>query len=107
MAPTQRDSQFRRQIRLAWFLVLLLTLPPVVQAQFLFTTNNLAITIWSYTGTNAMVIIPDSTNGFPITSIGGAAFSYRQMTTVTIPGSITNLGGEAFRMCLDWSSGVL
>ena len=54
--------------------LLLLALPAVVQAQFDYTTNDGAITITGYTGTNAVVIIPSTTNGLPITSIGDDAF---------------------------------
>ena len=43
--------------------VLLLTLPAVVQAQFLFITNNSAITITKYTGSGGAVTIPSMTNG--------------------------------------------
>jgi hypothetical protein len=39
-------------------LLLLLTLPAVVQAQFTFTTNDGAITITGYTGTNSVVVMP-------------------------------------------------
>lgn len=43
--------------------LLLLTLPAPVQAQFTFTTNNGAITITGYTGPGGAVVIPSSTNG--------------------------------------------
>ena len=39
-------------------LLLLLTLPSAVQAQFTFTTNNGTITIKGYTGLGGDVIIP-------------------------------------------------
>ena len=56
-------------------LLLLLTLPATVQAQFIFTTNNGAITITGYTGAGGAVTIPDMTNGYPVTSIGNQAFA--------------------------------
>ena len=49
-------------------LLLLLTLPAVVQAQFTFVTNNGALTITGYTGPGGAVIIPDTTNGLDRTS---------------------------------------
>jgi hypothetical protein len=75
-------------------------LPAAVQAQFTFTTNNGAITITGYSGPGyAMVIIPGTTNGLPVTSIGNTAFQYRNVTSVTIPSSVTNIGNYAFYWC--------
>lgn len=51
-------------------LFLLLTLPAVGQAQFTFTTNNGAITITGYTGSNGVVAILDRINGYLVTSSG-------------------------------------
>src|ERR1019366_3184801 len=67
--------------------VLLLTLPAVVQAQdFTYTTNNGAITITAYTGPGGEVTIPSATNGYPVTSIGDNAFgSCYFLISVTIP----------------------
>src|SRR5712671_6575229 len=77
----------------------LLALPAVVQAQFTFTTNNGAITITGYTGSGGAVVIPDTTNGYPVTSIRSSTFEYKNLTSVTIPGSITNIGDSAFNNC--------
>ena len=82
-----------------FLLLLLLTLPAVVQAQLAFITNNGAITITGYTGSGA-VVIPDTTNGYPVTSIQYVAFSYASgVTSVTIPDSVTNIGSGAFQDC--------
>ena len=80
-------------------LLLLLTLPAVVQAQFNFTTNNGAITITGYTGSGGDVTFPDATNGWPVTSIGVFAFSQTSLTSVTIPDSVTNIAYDAFYYC--------
>jgi hypothetical protein len=87
-------------------LLLLLTLPAVLQAQFTFTTNNGVITITKYTGPGGDVIIPATTNGYPVTIIAGAkgAFSDSGVTSVTIPDSITNLGSFAFSHCTKLTS---
>jgi hypothetical protein len=72
----------------------------VAQAQFTFTTNNGVITITKYTGPGGNVIIPSTTNGFPVTSIGIAAFSdCTNLTSATIPNSVTNIGPFAFVHC--------
>jgi hypothetical protein len=86
-----------------WFkvvLLLLLTLPAVVEAQFTFTTNKGTITITGYTGPGGTVIIPEAMNGLPVTTIGPEAF-YQcwQMISVTIPDSVTNISDGAFEYC--------
>jgi hypothetical protein len=89
-------------------LLLLLTLPAVVQAQFTYTTNNRSITITGYTGTNAVMTIPSSTNGLPVTSIGDDAFSFcTSLTSITIPDSVTSIGEEAFYGCTVLQSGII
>src|ERR1039457_3061914 len=78
-------------------LICAVTLPAVVQAQFTFITNNGAITITGYTGSGGAVVIPSTTNGFTVTTIGTNAFFYNQnIISVTIPNSITNIGDYAF-----------
>ena len=57
-------------------LVLLLTLPAVVQAQFIYTAAGGRVTITGYTGLGGGVIIPDTINSLPVTSIGIYAFEY-------------------------------
>ena len=105
-------------------LLLLLISPPLMaQAQFTFTTNSDgSLNIAQYTGPGGAVVIPDTTNGLPITSIGDAAFfektnltsvtvgtnvaiiadqafSYSSMTSVTLPASVTNIAFDSFLDC--------
>jgi len=54
--------------------LLVLALPLCGWAQFSFITNNGAITITGYTGSGGNVVIPSTTNGYPVTTIGGSAF---------------------------------
>jgi hypothetical protein len=81
-------------------LLLLLALPAGVQAQFIFTTNNDgSLNISKYTGGGA-VIIPSTTNGLQVSSIGTNAFSgCTSLTGVTISSNVTSIGGSAFVEC--------
>jgi len=87
-------------------LLLLLVLPAVVKAQFTFTTNtDGSLNIYQYTGTNNVVIIPDTTNGLSITSIGDYAFEFcTNLTSVTIPTNISTIGRATFYGCTDLNS---
>lgn len=82
-----------------WNIVLtalfLLGLPATVPAQFNFATNNGAITITGYTGTTGNVLIPDTINGYPVTSIDGF-YSATSLTNITIPDSVTNIAIGVF-----------
>jgi len=83
-------------------LLLLLAVPAAAQAQFRYTTNNGTITLTQYTDSSARevpIIIPRETNGLPVTTIAGYAFSEAAVTSVTIPDSVTSIGDYAFDGC--------
>jgi hypothetical protein len=99
-------------MRTAWVtrlrlpLLLLLTLPATIHAQFTVTTNGGAITITRYTGGDAAVTIPSTITGRPVTCIGDFAFSRLPwypigsgLLSVTIPNSVTSIGDSAFSEC--------
>lgn len=82
----------------------LATLARTGKAQFTFVTNNGTITITGYTGPSNNVVIPSTTNGYPVTSIGNGAFFngqqiYSRLTSITLPNSVTNIGNSAFNSC--------
>jgi hypothetical protein len=83
-------------------LALLLFKTITANAQFTFVTNNGTITI---TGTSVTyiggvaLIIPSTTNGFPVTSIGPGAFQYYNMTSLFVPDGVTNIGNLACYNC--------
>jgi len=78
-------------------------LPVALQGQFLFTTNNDgSLNILAYEGSGGTVIIPTTTNGLPITSIGDFAFeegNMHKLTSVTISDSIATIGYQSFSGC--------
>jgi hypothetical protein len=110
-------------------LFLICSLPVLVHAQFTFTTNSdHSLNIYQYTGPGGDVIIPDTTNDVPVTSISSDAF-YQDYTltsviigtnvttiganaifqcpalvSVTIPASVTNIGSGPFIDCLSLST---
>jgi hypothetical protein len=98
-----RTKQYLIQI----CLLVAVLLPAVVQAQFTFTTNNETITITGYTGTNTVVVIPDMTNGYPVTSIARDAFYSTHIISVTIPASVTRIGDYAFFNCTNLTAIVV
>jgi hypothetical protein len=75
---------------------LLLATPVCVQAQFTYATNNGALTITGYTGTNDVAIIPSTIDGLPVTSIATTAFENTLVNVVSIPSTVTSIGPEAF-----------
>ena len=77
--------------------------PPV---PFNYTTNNGAITITRYTGSNNLLTVPGAiyvtglSNFLPVTSMGTNAFAgCSNLITVVIPGGVTSLGSYAFSGC--------
>ena len=103
--PTLRQPNFILQhlwrIYASWILplLLLLTLPNAVQAQFTFTTNNGTLTVTGYTGPGGAVTIPSTNNGLPVTGIGPWAFYSTSVANVRIPDRVTNLANGAFFDC--------
>lgn len=81
-------------------LLILLFLTPIVtaQAQFTFTTNtDGSLNIEEYTGSGGPLVIPNTTNGLPITSIGDAAFFNKStLTSVTVGTNVANIADQAF-----------
>ncbi len=86
-----------RTAKLCFLVLALVGMPTGAQAQFTFITNNGAITITGYTGTNSDVVIPGTTNGYPVRTIGASAFfNCATVTKVTIPEGVTNIDFQAF-----------
>jgi len=59
-------------------------------------TGSSTITITGYTGSGGNVAIPASINGKPVTTLGDYVFRFKQLTSVSIPSSLTYIGSYAF-----------
>ena len=57
------------------------------------------IEITGYSGTETEVTVPTTIDEKTVTSIGDFAFSNPNLTKVTLPSTITNIGNNAFRQC--------
>jgi hypothetical protein len=72
----------------------------LANAQFTYATSNGVATVIGYTGTQAVVTIPDTASGLPVKAIGDYAFyNIGNLASVTIPQGITNIGDHAFDFC--------
>lgn len=58
------------------------------------------VTIVDYTGSDSVLIIPDTINSMPVIAIGNEAFeNCTSLTSVTIPDSVRSIGAYAFGRC--------
>lgn len=89
-----RDNVMRKLLMLLG----LLALAGTAQAQFNYVTNNGAITITGYTGTDRSVYFPSVIGRRWVTTIGGSVFQYAtvQPTKVYIPYSVKSIASTAF-----------
>ncbi len=85
---------------------------PAVQTsdptQFTYTTNGGTITITGYVVSDGDFDIPAYINGMPVNIIASNAFkNFGFMTSVTIPGTVTNIAYEAFYGCSNLTSVII
>ena len=60
-----------------------------------------SVTITKYIGTSTEVVIPDTIEGFPVISIADCAFEgLSELTSVTLPSCLREIGSNAFNGCL-------
>src|SRR5690349_9641196 len=93
-----------KRSRSAWaksLLSVIFILPALAQAlDYTYTVTNGTVTITGYVGRDGLVTIPSALYGLPVTGIGYEAFRYESsLTNVTIPSSVTSIGGLAFANC--------
>lgn len=76
----------------------------VAAATNTFDFNLTTGTITKYNGTDTVVVIPSKINGVTVTTIGTDAFLGLNITSVTIPDSVTEIGANAFAGCTKLTS---
>ncbi len=80
----------------------------VVAAQdgdYTYTVNNGNATVTGYIGAGVAITIPATMGGYPVRTIGDRAFSNcTNVTSVTIPSSVTGIGIYAFENCTNMTS---
>lgn len=76
----------------------------VAAATNTFDFNLTTGTITKYNGTDTVVVIPSKINGVTVTTIGTDAFWGLNITSVTIPDSVTEIGSNAFADCTNLTS---
>ncbi len=104
------------------FLALLLFFLPSMQAEasgttyidnygtWTYTLDSNNATITGYSGAESAIEIPsevsDGSNSYPVTAVGksSSVFSGTNITSVTIPDSVTSIGVDAFYNCTNLSS---
>ena len=57
-----------------------------------------------YTGPGGDVVIPSTIGGEPVLSIGGCTFGNNNITSITIPSTVTNISSNAFIYCTSLSN---
>lgn len=76
----------------------------VAAATNTFDFNLTTGTITKYNGTDTVVVIPSKINGVTVTTIGTDAFLGLNITSVTIPANVTEIGANAFAGCTKLTS---
>ena len=63
-----------------------------------------SVRITEYTGSKQAVVIPSSIQGLPVTAISGSPFQGKNITSVTIPSSVTSVYSGVFSGCASLTS---
>jgi hypothetical protein len=95
------------KIYLTFIVSLLGFLAGRTEAEYNVATNNGSITITYYSGPGGNVILPSSIDGYPVTALGAVFVGNTTVTGVTIPGTVTNIGAQAFAYCSALSNVIL
>ena len=66
---------------------------------FSYTAGDAAVTVTGYTGTDELLVIPETLGGLPVTAIAAGAFQNCAARTVVLPKSLQTLEEGAFQSC--------
>lgn len=70
-------------------------------SEFEYEIDDSKVTITRYRGAGGDVVVPDTIDGLPVTSIGAYAFrDCTGLTSITLPNSVTSIGDSAFERCV-------
>src|SRR5262245_16424062 len=98
-----RTLRFARRYVLAEMLVLLALFATPARADqegdFIFNRNGETAWLWGYVGPGGAVVIPDRLGNLPVATISLAFSDRTDVTSVTIPSSVTSIGGWSFEGC--------
>lgn len=78
--------------------------PSIVTAQVNYAISGNTAYVASSPNASGDITIASTYDGYPVTTIGYAAFSGASLTGVTIPNTVTNIAGYAFQDCFSLTS---
>ena len=74
-------------------------------SEFEYEIDDSEVTVTNYTGAGGDVMVHDTINKMPVTSIGDNAFCYcTGLTSITLPEGCTTIGNYAFSGCTGLTS---
>ena len=76
-------------------------LQPTEGLVFTLSVDGTQYSVTDYIGSADEVYIPAAYKGLPVTSIGRSTFERCNLTSITIPDSVTSIGDYAFAQCYD------
>lgn len=74
---------------------------------FTYLPGDSAMTLTGYGGAGGAVVVPDTIEGLPVTSLAPGAFASSAVTRVTLPESVVELGNGVFSNCAELESVTL
>ena len=77
----------------------------LTSGDYQYSVSNEQVKIIKYVGTSTAVVIPDTIDGKPVTSLGSNCFnSQNAITSIVIPDTVTFIGSCAFQSCTKMES---